>query len=42
MHLRFENPLPVPLTKGIFQVEGSGMDKPILLKVSRILLMIVL
>lgn len=28
-----ENPLPIPLTKGIFQIEGSGIVEPIILKV---------
>lgn len=26
MHVRLENPLPIPLTKAIFQIEGSGID----------------
>lgn len=33
MHVRLENPLPIPLTKAIFQIEGSGIDSPIILKV---------
>lgn len=33
IHVRLENPLPIPLTKGIFQIEGSGIDMPMMLKV---------
>lgn len=33
IHVRLENPLPIPLTKGIFQIEGSGIVEPIILKV---------
>lgn len=34
MHVRLENPLPIPLTKAIFQIEGSGIDTPMIIKVS--------
>lgn len=34
IHVRLENPMPIPLTKGIFQIEGSGIETPILLKAS--------
>lgn len=34
--LRLENPLPIPLNKGVFQVEGSGIDKPMTLKVPEV------
>ena len=34
IHVRLENPLPISLTKGVFQIEGSGIDTPILLKVT--------
>lgn len=27
------NPLPIPLRKGIFHVEGSGIEKPLIFKV---------
>lgn len=37
IHVRLENPLPIPLTKGIFQVEGSGIDQPIMLKVRAVI-----
>lgn len=33
IHIRLENPMPIPLTKGIFQIEGSGIETPIILKV---------
>jgi transglutaminase 1 len=33
MHVRLENPMPIPLTKAIFQIEGSGISQPIMLKV---------
>jgi transglutaminase 1 len=34
--VRLENPLPISLNKGTFQIEGSGIDKPIILKVSEV------
>jgi hypothetical protein len=33
IYVRVENPLPKPLTKCVFKVEGSGIYKPFLLKV---------
>ena len=33
IHIRLENPLPIPITKGIFQIEGSGLKEPLILKV---------
>jgi len=33
IHIRLENPLPIPITKGIFQIEGSGIKEPLILKV---------
>lgn len=36
IHVRLENPLPIPLTKGVFQIEGSGIIDPHILKVSDI------
>lgn len=33
IHVRLENPLPIPMTKGIFQIEGSGIKEPLILKV---------
>jgi hypothetical protein len=33
IQVKVENSLPIPLTKGIFQVEGSGISAPIILKV---------
>lgn len=33
IHVRLENPLPISLNKGIFQIEGSGIEMPIMLKV---------
>lgn len=35
--LSLTNPLPISLRKGFFQVEGPGIDKTILLKVSPLL-----
>ncbi|KAL7036304.1 hypothetical protein ACKWTF_008773 [Chironomus riparius] len=37
IHIRLENPLPIPITKGIFQIEGSGLKEPLILKVPDIL-----
>jgi len=31
--LRLENPLPIPLHKGVFTVEGPGIDQPLKFKV---------
>jgi transglutaminase 1 len=36
IHVRLENPLPISLTKGVFQIEGSGIETPILLKVNEV------
>jgi transglutaminase 1 len=33
IHVRLENSLPIPLTKGVFQIEGSGIVEPLILKV---------
>lgn len=33
IHVRLENPLPIPMTKGVFQIEGSGIEEPLILKV---------
>lgn len=33
IHVRLENPLPIALTKGVFQIEGSGIASPMILKV---------
>lgn len=34
IHIRLENSLPILMTKGVFQIEGSGIESPILLKVN--------
>ncbi|XP_055638666.1 annulin-like isoform X2 [Toxorhynchites rutilus septentrionalis] len=34
--LSLQNPLPIPLRKGIFHVEGSGIEKPLIFKHSEI------
>lgn len=31
--VRLTNPLPIPLRKGLFQLEGTGIESQILLKV---------
>ena len=33
VHVRLENPLPIPLKKAAFQIEGNGIEHPIILKV---------
>jgi hypothetical protein len=33
IHVRLENSLPIPMTKGIFSIEGSGIEEPLMLKV---------
>lgn len=34
--VRLTNPLPITLHKGIFQIEGPGLNKPVVLKVKEI------
>lgn len=33
--VRLTNPLPIPIHKGIFHIEGAGIDTPLLFKVGR-------
>lgn len=33
VHVRLENSLPIPLKKGFFQIEGNGIEKPLIIKV---------
>lgn len=33
--LRLTNPLPMPLKKGLFQLEGTGLEKQLLFKVNK-------
>lgn len=34
--VRLTNPLPIPIHKGIFHIEGAGIDTPLLFKISEI------
>ncbi|KAG5680333.1 hypothetical protein PVAND_009844 [Polypedilum vanderplanki] len=34
IHIRLENPLPIPMTKGVFHIEGSGIEEPLILKIA--------
>lgn len=34
--VKFENSLPIALSKGTFKIEGSGIEEPIILKVAKV------
>lgn len=33
--VRLTNPLPIPLRKGLFQLEGTGIESQVLMKVKK-------